>query len=90
MPPLFELQRADGSGTRDAIARGRAWTRAEVLMSAARQMGLQANEAGRGVPDPVKFAALAAGQAVAVAHVAAHDLGCCSLCHPGGGCQSPR
>ena len=34
-----------------------------------------ANAAGRGLPDPAKFAALAAGQAVAVAHVAAHDLG---------------
>ena len=27
------------------------------------------------MPDPARFAALAAGQAVAVAHVAAHDLG---------------
>jgi hypothetical protein len=27
------------------------------------------------LPEPAKFAALAAGQAVAVAHVAAHDLG---------------
>ena len=31
--------------------------------------------AARGLPDPAKFAALSAGQAVAVAHVAAHDLG---------------
>jgi hypothetical protein len=36
---------------------------------------LVANAAARGLPDPAKFAALAAGQAVAVAHVAAHDLG---------------
>jgi hypothetical protein len=28
-----------------------------------------------GCPNPAKFAALSAGQAVAVAHVAAHDLG---------------
>ena len=34
-----------------------------------------ANAAARGRPDPAKFAALAAGQAVAVAHVAAHELG---------------
>jgi hypothetical protein len=27
------------------------------------------------MPDPAKFAALSAGQAAAVAHVAAHDLG---------------
>jgi hypothetical protein len=34
-----------------------------------------ANAAARGLPDPAKFAAFAAGQAVAMAHVAAHDLG---------------
>jgi Imm-5 like putative immunity protein len=34
-----------------------------------------ANAAARGLRDPAKFAALAARQAVAVAHVAAHDLG---------------
>jgi hypothetical protein len=35
----------------------------------------RANAAARGMPDPAKFAALSAGQAVAVAHVAAYDLG---------------
>ena len=30
---------------------------------------------GRDLSDPARFAALSAGQAVAVAHVAAHDLG---------------
>ena len=34
-----------------------------------------ANAAARGMPDPARFAALAAGQAAAVPHVAAHDLG---------------
>jgi hypothetical protein len=41
----------------------------------AHQAAFVANAAARGMPDPVKFAALSAGQAVAVAHVAAHDLG---------------
>lgn len=34
-----------------------------------------ANAAASGLADPAKFAALAAGRAAAVAHVAAHDLG---------------
>ena len=44
-------------------------------MMDSRQAAFQANAAGRGMPDPVKFAALSAGQAAAVPHVAAHDLG---------------
>jgi hypothetical protein len=44
-------------------------------MSEARRAAFAANAAARGLPDPAKFAALAAGQAAAVAHVAAHDLG---------------
>lgn len=44
-------------------------------MRDAHQAAFQANAAARGMPDPAKFAALSAGQAVAVAHVAAHDLG---------------
>ena len=44
-------------------------------MKTAHAAAFQANAAARGLPDPAKFAALSAGQAVAVAHVAAHDLG---------------
>ncbi len=44
-------------------------------MRQAHNTAFVANAAARGLPDPAKFAALAAGQAVAVAHVAAHDLG---------------
>ena len=44
-------------------------------MRDAHRAAFVANAAARGLPDPAKFAALAAGQAVAVAHVAAHDLG---------------
>ncbi len=72
---LFE-QLASGDGRpREAIDVGRAWIRGEVRMSDARRAAFRANAAARGMPDPAKFAALAAGQAVAVAHVAAHDLG---------------
>ncbi|WP_377638985.1 putative immunity protein [Oryzobacter terrae] len=73
--PLFEDRVPDDSRPRDAIEVGRAWIRGEVPMAVAHRTAFVANAAGRGMPDPVKFAALAAGQAVAVAHVAAHDLG---------------
>lgn len=73
--PLFEQACPGDSRPRDAIAVGRAWIRGEVPMREAHRTAFVANAAGRGQPDAVKFAALAAGQAVAVAHVAAHDLG---------------
>ncbi len=44
-------------------------------MTVAHDTAFIANAAGRGLPDAARFAALSAGQAVAVAHVAAHDLG---------------
>jgi hypothetical protein len=46
-----------------------------MRMSDARQLAFQANAAARDMPGPAKFAALSAGQAAAVPHVAAHDLG---------------
>jgi hypothetical protein len=73
--PLFEEQQPDDSRPRDVIDLGRAWIRGEVRMTDAHNAAFRANAAGRGLPDPAKFAALSAGQAVAVAHVAAHDLG---------------
>ena len=72
---LFEEQQPADSRPRDAIDAGRGWIRGEVRMGDARGAAFQANAAARGMPDPAKFAALSAGQAVAVAHVAAHDLG---------------
>lgn len=73
--PLFERERPDDPRPRDAIAVGHAWTRGEATMREAHSAAFVANAAARGLPDAAKFAALAAGQAVAVAHVAAHDLG---------------
>ena len=72
---LFEQAQPGDTRPRDAIGVGRAWIRGEVPMGTAHQTAFTANAAGRGLPDPAKFAALSAGQAVAVAHVAAHDLG---------------
>ena len=72
---LFEDEQPGDTRPRDALAVGRAWIRGEVPMRVAHQTAFTANAAARGLPDPAKFAALSAGQAVAVAHVAAHDLG---------------
>lgn len=72
---LFEdLQPADRR-PRDAIEGGRAWIRGEMRMFDARQLAFAANAAARGMPDPARLAALSAGQAAAVPHVAAHELG---------------
>jgi hypothetical protein len=72
---LFEEQQPADRRPRDAIEIGRAWIRGELRMTDAHNAAFQANAAARGMADPAKFAALSAGQAVAVAHVAAHDLG---------------
>jgi hypothetical protein len=73
---LFDEEQPRDTRPRDAIDVGRAWVRGEVRMGDARRAAFAANAAARGLPDPAKFAALAAGQAAAaVAHVAAHDLG---------------
>ena len=53
----------------------RSWIRGEATMKTAHRAAFAANAAGRGLTDAARFAALSAGQAVAVAHVAAHDLG---------------
>lgn len=72
---LFEAEVPGDHRPRESIEVGRAWARGEVPMKAAHDQAFHANAAARGLPDPARFAALAAGQAVAVAHVAAHDLG---------------
>ena len=73
--PLFEAERPDDPTLRTTLELARGWVRGEVPMREAHQRSFRANAAGKGLPDPARFAALATGQAVAVAHVAAHDLG---------------
>ncbi|SKC75544.1 putative immunity protein [Krasilnikoviella flava] len=72
--PLFERERPDDPRPRDALDVARGWIRGEVPMREAHRTAFVANAAGKDLPDPARFAALAAGQAAAVAHVAAHDL----------------
>lgn len=72
---LFESVRAEDRRPRDAIEHARAWVRGEVPMKQARAAGGHAMGAARDLRGAARHAAYAAGQAGAVAHVAAHDLG---------------
>jgi hypothetical protein len=73
--PLFEREAPDDPRLREVLEVAHAWIRGEVPMKVAHRAAFTANAAGRDRTDPARFAALAVGQAVAVAHVAAHDLG---------------
>ena len=71
----FERARPDDDRPRRAIDFGRAWARDEIPWSEARTAAGHANAAARDLRGPARHAAYAAGQAAAVGHVAAHELG---------------
>ena len=73
--PLFEMLHPDDDRPRLAILSVRAWTRGELGMLQSRAAGGHAMAAARPLTGAARFAAFAAGQAGAVAHVAAHELG---------------
>jgi hypothetical protein len=72
---LFERARPGDDRPRRAIELARAWTRGEVGMMVSRAAAGHANAAARDLRGAPRFAAYAAAQAAAVAHVAAHELG---------------
>ena len=72
---LFEEVQPADARPRQAIEQARAWVRGEITMSQARTAAGAANAAARDLSGAARHAAYAAGQAVAVAHVAAHELG---------------
>lgn len=72
---VFEAERPGDERPRRAIDAGRAWTRGEVSWWDARAAGGHANAAARDLRGAARWAAYAAGQAGAVGHVAAHELG---------------
>jgi hypothetical protein len=72
---LFESARPEDPRPREAIEHARAWVRGEVKMMRARAAGGHAMGAARDLRGPARHAAYSAGQAGAVAHVAAHQLG---------------
>jgi hypothetical protein len=87
--PLFEDHQPDDTRPREAIDMGRGWIRGEVRMMDSRAAAGWAMAAAREMPDPVKFAALSAGQAAAVPHVAAHDLGAAAYAIRAAGASVP-
>jgi hypothetical protein len=72
---LFESDRPEDPGPREAIEHARAWVRGEVKMTEARKAAGHAMAAARDLRGAARHAAYAAGQAGVVAHVAAHELG---------------
>jgi hypothetical protein len=73
--PLFEAARPSDGRPRHAIEQARAWARGEIRMTESRAAAGHANAAARDLRGAPRFAAYAAAQAAAVAHVAAHELG---------------
>jgi hypothetical protein len=71
---LFESAQPEDLRPRQAIEHARAWVRGEVTMTQARAAGGHAMGAARNLRGAPRYAAYAAGQAGAVAHVAAHEL----------------
>ncbi len=72
---LFEQTRPGDDRPRKAIELARAWAQSEITWTEARVAAFAANAAAREVFGAAKEAAHAAGQAGAVGHVAAHELG---------------
>ena len=72
---LFESAQPEDPRPRQAIEQARAWVRGEVKMTEARTAAGHAMAAARDLRGAPRHAAYAAGQAGAVAHVAAHELG---------------
>lgn len=71
----FERIRPKDDRPGRAIDLGRAWASDEITWREARTAGGHANAAARDLRGAARHAAYAAGQAAAVGHVAAHELG---------------
>jgi hypothetical protein len=72
---IFESVQPADPRPREAIERIRMWAADGVSMSVSRAAGGHAMAAARELSGAPRYAAYAAGQAAAVAHVAAHELG---------------
>ena len=72
---LFEQAHPKDERPRLAIEQARAWARGEITMTQARSAAFTAHDAARDATGSAKEAARAAGHAVAVAHMADHELG---------------
>ena len=72
---FFEHAHPADERPRRAIEQARAWARGEITMTRARTAAFAAHDAAREASGAAKEAARAAGHAVAVAHMADHELG---------------
>jgi len=72
---FFEQTQPNDDRPRRAIELARAWSQGEITMTQARMAAFAAHAAAREVSGAAKEAARAAGHAVAVAHMADHELG---------------
>jgi hypothetical protein len=72
---FFESAQPQDPRPRRAIEQARAWVRGDVKMTQARTAAGHAMAAARDLRGAARHAAYAAGQAAAVPHVAAHELG---------------
>lgn len=88
--PMFESARPEDLRPRTAIEHARAWTRGEVKMMESRAAGGHAMGAARELRGAPRNAAYAAGQAGAVAHVAAHELGAAAYAIKAARAAAPR
>jgi hypothetical protein len=73
--PIFEHGHPLDSRPRFALEQARAWARGEITMTQARTAAFAAHAAARNATGAAKEAARSAGHAVAVAHMADHELG---------------
>ena len=87
---LFESVRPEDPRPRQAIEEARAWARGEIRMTQARTAAGHANAAARSLRGAPRHAAYAAGQAAAVAHVAAHELGAAAYAIKAAGAAAPE
>jgi hypothetical protein len=72
---VFEQAHPGDERPRQAIEQARAWARGDITMTQARTAAFAAHRAAREASGAAKEAARAAGHAVAVAHMADHELG---------------
>lgn len=72
---FFEDDHQGDNRPRFAIEQARAWARGEIMMVQAREAAYNAHRAARDSEGAAKESARASGHAVAVAHMADHELG---------------
>ena len=76
--PIFEAVRPNDDRPRLAIEATRLWANGEIKVTPSKEAAGASQNAARelmGISEAARMAALSAGQAAVVAHVAAHELG---------------